>query len=220
MAEDAVGKKVEKIKEEMQLEDMKTLDISNFNMEDFKAIPQQAAREPHPFDGYPVEKIKVGEFFDMKKGKKMALIVPRHSVVTLSPTLPEFQDPSGKNQSIKNTKTGEVKVVNIVAGHNRLIRDYDNGGINTDVVFDRKIKLSDGYEMSRCCLIPSHSVRAQLMFYYDDNTERVVPDNRYLFLDRDQAGRLRKLFIMIINPKLKNARLSKSISGESEESAG
>jgi len=65
--------------------------------------------------------------------------------------------------------------------------------------------------------VKSHSVRAQLMFKYNIKTERVEPDNRYLFLDTKQAKRLREVFLMIINPKIKNERLSKSISGESDE---
>jgi len=214
MGKDAVEEKVKKVQEETQLEGMKTFDLTNFTMDDFKPVPVEAARKPHPFVGYPSPKVKIGE--RMVNGKPEPILVPRYSIVIMNPKEPDFQDPSGVNQTIRNQRTGQEKTVNISAGHSRYLRDYDEG-ILTTVVFDRKLKLENGSIIPRSCIVKSHSVRAQLMFKYNIKTERVEPDNRYLFLDTKQAKRLREVFLMIINPKIKNERLSKSISGESDE---
>jgi hypothetical protein len=94
---------------------------------------------------------------------------------------------------------------------------YDNDTkSNTDIVFDRKMKVADGEILF--ALVPSHSLRSQLIFKWDAKKERIVPDDRYLLLDLGQLSRLKQTFQIIINPNLHRERVSSMISGESEGS--
>jgi len=119
--------------------------------------------------------------------------------------------------SITDQKTGKEKIVNINSVHNRCVVDYENGGINIDVCFDRVIELGDGKKLERVAFVKSHSARAQIMFKLDRNGDKIQVDNRYLLLDTDQSSRLRRVFEMIVNPKIKKERLARAISGESDE---
>ena len=215
MPKDPVENKVREKEESKQLDEMKTLDIANVNFEDFKPLDQKTAVSSHPFDGYPTQMVKVGTY--MFKGKETDLMIPKHAIVALNPKEVVFKDPSGDRQSVTNRKTGETKIVNIHAPHNRCVVDYENGGFNTDVCFDREIITEDGKTLGRCAFIASHSARAQIMFKLDQRGERINVDRRYLLLDSGQGKRLRRVFEMIVNPKIKTERLARSISGESEE---
>lgn len=179
------------------IKQLKTFDIANLTMADFQAVKATAAKTPHPFDGYSYPKGKEATF-----------------IVGFNPTKYIPQDPSGKNLSI--IVKGKEKKVNIETTHNRLIQDLDEGGINIDVVFDRKMKLADGNTLYYA-LIPSHSVRAQLIFYYDARAERIKVNPDYLLIDTAQASRLRRLYEIIINPKLKKEQMAAFISGERQE---
>lgn len=194
---DPVDKDKKAREESEDIEQVKTFDISNLTMADFQAIKATAAETPHPFDGYPYP-----------KGKEAAFIVG------LNPTKYIPQDPSGRNLSV--VVKGEEKRVTIETTHNRLIQDFDSGGINVDVVFDRKMKLVDGNTLYYA-LVPSHSVRAQLIFYYDSKTERIKVNPDYLLLDTGQTTRLRRLYEIMINPKLKKEQMAAFISGERQE---
>lgn len=210
---DPVAKKSDQIKAKKTDDEMKTFDIGNLSLEDFKPLQQRAAATPHPFDGYPRRMVKVGTF----AGGKKDLMMPSYAVVALNPKEVVPQDPSGQRQSIREKKSGREKIVDIYAPHNRCVVDYENGGQNTDVCFDRTIELGNGQKLERCAFIKSHSVRAQIMFKLDGRGERIQVDGRYLLLDTGQSSRLRRVFEMIVNPKIKKERLSKAISGESDE---
>lgn len=187
-----------KAREELEdIEQVKTFDISNLTMTDFQAVKVTAANTPHPFDGYTYPKGKEATF-----------------IVGLNPTKHIPQDRSGRNLSV--IVKGKERRVTIETTHNRLIQDFDSGGINVDVVFDRKMKLADGNTLYYA-LVPSHSVRAQLIFYYDSKTERLKVNPDYLLIDTGQAARLRRLYEIMINPKLKKEQLAAFISGEREE---
>lgn len=179
------------------IEQLKTFDIANLTMSDFQAVKATAAHTPHPFDGYPYPKGKEATF-----------------IVGLNPTKYIPQDPSGRNLSV--LVKGKEKKVTIETTHNRLIQDLDAGGVNVDVVFDRKMQLADG-NILYYALVPSHSVRAQLIFYYDPKSERIKVNSDYLLIDTAQAKRLRRLYEIIINPKLKKEQMSAFISGERQE---
>lgn len=192
--------------------EMRAFDIENLTLEDFKQLEEKAARTPGPFDGYPLkEKIKIGE-----------TEVSRTFVVALSPRVFVQQDPSGHGQTIvtdvrddQGDKAGKVeKIVNLDTFHSRLIVDYEQGQQNTDVVFDREVRLKNG--VLNVAVVPSHSVRAQLMFQLH-RKGGIRVDTRYVLLDPDQSSRLRRMFEIIINPKLKIERVARSVSGESEE---
>lgn len=194
---DPVDKDKKQREESEDIEQVKTFDIANLTMADFQAIKATAAKTPHPFDGYPYPKGKEASF-----------------IVGLNPTKYIPQDPSGKNLSI--IVKGKEKKVDIETTHNRLIQDLDAGGVNVDVVFDRKMKLADGNTLYYA-LVPSHSVRAQLIFYYDARAERIKVNSDYLLIDTAQASRLRRLYEIIINPKLKKEQMAAYISGERQE---
>jgi hypothetical protein len=194
---DPVDKEKKTREESEDLAQLKTFDIANLTMADFQAIKATAARIPHPFDGYPYPKGKEATF-----------------IVGLNPTKYIPQDPSGRNLSMM--VKGKEKRVTIETTHNRLIQDLDSGGINVDVVFDRKMKLADGNTLYYA-VVPSHSVRAQLIFYYDAQSERIKVNPDYLLIDTAQAKRLRRLFEIIVNPKLKKEQMAAFISGERQE---
>ncbi|MFX0114198.1 MAG: hypothetical protein ACFFB3_06595 [Candidatus Hodarchaeota archaeon] len=194
---DPVDKDKREREESEDIEQLKMFDIGNLTMADFHAVKATTAHTPHPFDGYPYP-----------KGKEAAFIVG------LNPTKYIPQDPSSRNLSM--IVKGKEKKVTIETTHNRVIQDFDKGGINTDVVFDRKMNLSDG-NILYYALVPSHSVRAQLIFEYDARAERIKVNPDYLLIDTAQAKRLRRLYEIIINPKLKKEQMSAYISGEREE---
>jgi hypothetical protein len=177
-------------------EDIKFFDIAKISAADFKPITARQERPSHPFEGYPV-KPKVEYWHDAPELKDPKPVkVSATYIVALSPTVSLPHPP-----------------------HNRLIRDY-GAGINVDVVFDKKMKLSDGNEMKNLAIVENPNIRAQLMFKLNPRKEglaQIERDARYLLLDRDQGGRLRRVFQMIHSPRMRRERLSAAISGESNE---
>jgi len=191
----------------------KAFDIGRLSIGDFKAIPREAARSPHPFYGYPKRLIDVPEASNSERTFKVNLTY----IVAINPTKVQVhQDPSGRNISYTDPRTGNEIKHTIRTTHNRVVVDYEAGGQNIDVDFGREITLSDGSKLM-CAIVPSHSARAQLCFVYDAKTQRIKEDERYLLPDLDQVGRLRRVFEMIINPKIKTERWAASITGESGE---
>jgi len=167
----------------------------------FQPIPLKAARVSRPFDGYPMKKVTIG-------GTETNLCF----VVALNPTVPVQQDPSNGK---KRQKDGTFEQV--LNTHARFIRDYEENE-NTEVVFDRVVEI--GGKEYFCAIVPSHNVRAQLCFKYEDKNKRIVVDPNYLFLDTAQDQRLKRVFEQIINPKLRLEREASFISGESNVDTG
>jgi len=201
--------RMSKVKEDQAIDDdMKTFDISNLSMQDFKQLEHNTARESGPFEGYPIkESMKIDD-----------IDISSTYIVGLNPSVYVPQDPSGKRVTIvvdkRDGSPPKDKIVTLKTYHSRVIKDYDNGQVMTDVVFDRVLNLKDGKVM--VALVKSHSVRAQLLFQLTRAGVKV--DTRYVLLDSDQKGRLRKYFGIINNPHLKVERLSNAISGESDDS--
>lgn len=169
----------------------------------FESVPFEVASKPHPFDGYPDTKVKVGD-------KTINLT----HLVQFDPSIPIYQDPSGKGQAITNKQGQIIKVVNIKTVHNRVIQSYEMGKKAIDVVFDRDIVLPDGKKFTRCAWVPDASVRAQLVFKLHIKTAKIEIDSRYKLADMKQSKRLRELFTMIVNPTIKAERLAREITGE------
>jgi len=95
-------------------------------------------------------------------------------------------------------------VINLKTYHNRYIMDYDVGGPQaTDWWFDRTVMVND-LEMN-CCVVPSHSARAQICFMLDKEGKLRV-DGRYLLADTKQANRLRGVFRNVNYQQLKGER--------------
>ena len=186
--------------------------MDGLTLDDFKPVPQAIARAAHPFDGYPERKIKV-----VINGREGILNVTH--VVAMNPKEPEIQDPSGVKVSIRK-KVGKMEreeKVTLKSSHSRPVRDYENGGITTANVFDRDIPLADGTVMQRCCIVPSHSARAQICFKLDLKNGRILPDNRYVVPDGKQLNRLRRVYEMIVNPQLRTENLARWVAGETAE---
>jgi hypothetical protein len=215
---DPVEKKAGEIQAKQDADELKTFDISNLKLEDFQPLQQRAASTPHPFDGYPKNMVKVGECKNGRgpKAGLADLMMPSYAVVALNPKERVVEDPSGRRQSVR-MKGGNERIVDIFAPHNRCVVDYEDGGVNTDICFDRTIDLGEGQKLERCAFVKSHSARAQIMFALDIKGDKIQVDTRYLLLDTKQAARLRRVFEMIVNPKIKNERLSAAISNESDE---
>jgi len=184
--------------------------IDDLSFDDLQAIPQKAASMAHPFDGYPYEKIKIGTD---KQGKGIEVISA--FLVMLFPAYVPPQDISGVGVTIKRaaekTKKGDTlpereEIVTIKTSHNVIVVDYDNAKMNIDVVFDREFALSGGKKVLGA-VVPSHSVRAQLMFEYDAKKERVFATKKYVLVDVRQANKLRKVFDIVMFSKLRNEKL-------------
>jgi hypothetical protein len=200
----------------------KVFDISNLKVGDFKAAMMRDARVKHPFDGYPEKKVQIGTYPDPKTRKEIPLIVNLTHLVLFRDQVK--QDPSGERVSLGfpelRGKDGKVirpnteKIGTIRTAHNRRVKDYETGGVDIDIVFDRTVQLADGM-LEQVAIVPSPSCRAQLAFRYDSKAERIREDARYLFADTDQIPRLNRIFQMIINPRI---RLEESIRKNFDES--
>lgn len=203
------------------------LSFSRLKLADFKAVPRRAAQIPHPFEGYPERMMQAGTYTvdntntlhadPNEIGKEKPLMINATHVVALSPSLGVEQDPSGRNIMVGDPAKGTEKMVTIHTSHNRVV---SYGGMSFDAVFDRILELEDGQKV-RYCLVPDPVYRAQIIFFWNaakgsDGAIDTRPD--YLLLDSGQVGRLRQVFQMIINPRLKIERVARAISGESEES--
>ena len=196
-----------------QGEEVKVLSIDALDLDDFKPIPITAARQPHPFEGYPQKKFKIGT--RKERGKDVDLIVNATWIVALNPKEYVHQDPSGK--AITINVGGQEKVVNYMTSHNRIVRDET--GRNIDIVFDREIVLAEGKKMTRVTICPDHTARAQLVFTVDKKTGKILVDRRYVLADSDQASRLRRLFEMFYHQQTQSERLASKFDEESESKA-
>ena len=197
--------KVEKKKQEENLEkDIKTLDISEISIADFQQIPEQAARRASPFEGYALKPpIKIGE-----------VEFSRTFIVGLNPMVYVAHDPSGDKVTVFDKRKKKDVIVNYQTVHSRMVPDWEQGGQNTDVVFDRELQLKDG--KVKVAIVPSGAVRSMLVLKLTrDGAARV--NKRYVLLDTDQWKRLRRWFQMITQPKRKAERDAAAIMGESQE---
>ncbi len=194
-------------------EDSKVLSIDALSLEDFQPIPVTAARQPHPFEGYPQRKIKIGTY--KEKGKDTDLIVNASWIVALNPKEYIHQDPSGKGVTINSG--GKEKIVDLTTSHNRIVRDERGQSIN--VVFDREILLPDGTKMTRVTICPDHTCRAQLVFSVDKKKGTIDVDRRYLLADAGQVGRLRRLFEMFNYQQTQSERLAAKFDEQPESKA-
>jgi hypothetical protein len=186
-----------------------TLSVENMlkgvTLEDLRPIPRKYSKAIHPFDGYPLK-------YATLDGQRVCLT----HIVVYDNQKDVFQDPSGVNQSIVG-RDGKERRMTLKSPPNRTVMDYDMGGKNTHVIFDRELTLSDGKVVQWVAFVPSHSVRAQLCFNYDSKNDRVDPSKDYFLFDLDQSARLRRIMDNILKPQRKAERDAKAISGESQE---
>lgn len=199
------------IEEEKGLVSVDSLDIS-----EWKAAPASASAMPRPFDGYPMEDIII-KTMD-KRGKEVEVVVKKTFLVALNPQLLIPQDPSGVNVTIEDKKTKKEKVVTIASSHSRVIVDYENGKNNTAVVFDRVLTDPKGRDLYYA-VVPSHSVRAQLIYEWDDKAERLKkPNGNYVLLDDNQLSRLKQVFMIYKGKEIKKmAREIRLVESDNEK---
>lgn len=194
----AKEKLIDPVSEDTEKVSADSLDIGKLK---FQAVPQSAAKIVRPFDGYPLnKKVKFGE----------GEICPTF-IVALNPTVMVQQDPNNKK-----VKTPEG-MKQIQTFHSRFIRDRETGD-NIEVVFDRKMIING--QTFLCAVVPSHVVRSQIVFKFNNKTNRPEVDTNYMLLDLDQVSRLRQVFLQVINPNLKIEKEAAFISGESTVDAG
>ena len=197
---------------EQQDREIDAMVIDNLSLADFQPMPVDAARQPHPFEGYPQQKVKIGEYKD-RMGKMIPLMVSKTHIVGLSPKEYVHQDPSGKN--VSHIVNGKETFVTIKTYHNRIVRDQM--GRNQIVQFDREAVFPDG--TLRIAIVPDHTARAQLFFTVERKTGKVIPDRRYLLADGEQRGRLRRVFEAFHYQQTRSERLSQKFDEEQESRA-
>jgi hypothetical protein len=181
---------------------------------DFKPLAVETARQSHPFEGYPMQKIKIGSYIE--KGVEKDSMVYKHALVALNPSVSVPQDISGKGITQKQAN-GEERIVNLKSYHNRSV--VNSEGRNEDVVFDRDITLPNGKVVTRVAIVPDHLSRAQLFFTINKRSGKVEVDTRYALLDTEQAGRLRKTFEMYNYQQTRSERLASQFYSEPESRA-
>lgn len=216
---------VDKEEQEVQAAqvEMESFDPANLKLDEIGAIPVTAERTPHPFEGYPLgRKIEVSE--GVKISSTFVVILKDKNI---------FQDPSGKgithqviqkgsdgNDVKKVTAEGKflppkiatTKVIDLKTYHNRIASDYDGGGAQPmNWVFDRSVMVDDR-EMN-CCVVPSHSARAQICFMLDKKGKLRV-DGRYLLADTKQANRLRGVFRNVNYQQLAGERAAQKFDAD------
>jgi hypothetical protein len=207
---DPVEEITKKNEEQGQDAEIKAMSIDALKLEDFQPLPADAARQSHPFEGYPMQKIQIGKY--VEKGKEVALVVNRTAIIALNPKEYVPQDRSGVN--VSQVVNGVERFVTYPTSHNRIVRDQY--GQNITVVFDREITLSDGQKLSRVAICPDHTARAQIFFSVDKKTGKVLPDRRYLLADVEQRSRLRRVFEMHHFQQTKSERLAARFDEEPE----
>lgn len=197
-----------------QEQQARTLSIEALELDDFQPVPITAARQPHPFEGYPQKKMKIGTH--KVKGKETDLVVSATHIVALNPKQYVHQDPSGKGVTI--VSQGKEKIVDLTTFHNRIVRDQT--GHNIDVSFGIDIMLSNGKKMTRCAYCPDHTARAQIIFKVNRKTGKIEVDDRYVLADLEQVGRLRRLFEMFYFQQTQSERLAQKFDAEPESQSG
>lgn len=156
-------------------------------------VRPEAAKLKRPFDGYPFKKVKIGDH------KFISAFI-----VAIDPdVIKTRQDPSNRKK-VKNY-------------HAPMIRDYEEQD-NMLVTFNKEITING--KMYLYDVVPSHNVRAQLVFKYNAKTKRIEVVPGILLMDDGQVNRLKQLYDQIINPKLKIEREASFIAGESKDDGG
>jgi len=202
-------------------EEIGQLDPNRLTLDEIGSVPVSAERTPHPFAGYPLQrKIKIGE---TQISTTFIVILKDKNI---------FQDPSGRgvsHQVIAKQKDGKDvrsvnadgkflapkiesnKVINLETHHNRIASNHDDGsGQAMDWVFDRKVMV--GEREMVCCVVPSHSARAQIVFEMVKGKIRV--DKRYMLADMGQVGRLRRVFTNIKYQQLAGERAAQKFDSD------
>ena len=210
---DPVAQGQKEVEAQTQTEEIQALSIEALTLEDFQPIPVSAARKPHPFEGYPQKKIKIGTY--KKDGKDHDLIVNTTHIIALNPKEYVHQDPSGKGVTIMSG--GQEKTVDLKTFHSRIVRD--ERGRSIIVVFDRDIILAGGKTLNRGTICPDHTARAQLLFTVNKRTGKIEVDRRYVLADINQVSCLRECFNMFNYQQTQSERMAQKFDAAEESRA-
>ena len=211
---DPVSENQQEVELQEQEQETQSLAISELSIDDFQPIPVTAAKQAHPFDGYPQTKMRIGSY--IVRGVETPLMINKSWIVALTPKEDVHQDPSGLNVTIR-LATGKEKIVDYKTSHNRIVKDQN--GDSVDIVFDREIIMANGKKMSRVAICPDHTARSQILFKVDKKTGKVNVDKRYVLADIGQVSRLRRLFEMFNYQQTQSERLAKKFDEEPESKA-
>jgi len=179
------------------------------------AIKERRTSAPHPFDGYRLgRKVIVGE-----------TQISSTFIVLLSPLAEPVPDPSNDDNDVyvggDGTGTprsgGKRKTVRFPTSHTRVVTNR-HGNQNEQVVFDRTMVLADGSEY-KCAIVRGHSQRAQIVFTFDPDRNRVMVDKRYMLADKHQAPNLLKLFEAIYSQRTHAEKAARDFDAAQESTA-
>jgi hypothetical protein len=179
--------------------------LQGVTLDSLKPVPRKYSKAAHPFDGYPLK-------YGTMNGQRVCLTF----LVVFNNAKEVFQDPANAKHSIIQ-KDGSEKIITLKTVPNRVVVDYESGGVNTIVIFDREYTLEDGKTVRYAAVVPSHSCRAQLCFKVDPKNMAISPNEDYFLFDPEQSARLRRVMDNILKPKRKAERDAQAISGESQE---
>jgi hypothetical protein len=181
-------------------EEFASLDVSKIKVE---VLPDEAAKAVHPFDGYPIVKIKIPMPETDKSGKKV--VVQKEFNLTDWVLHNHQADPIHQDPSNRRNRTF----------HSRSIMDLPKGNSAPNVMIQFCNKVETGSGTFYGAIVPDPYIRAQLIFKREPKSGRVIVDKRYTLLDRGQAGRLKQCFFNLIKPQLDNeAAADKIMAGE------
>jgi hypothetical protein len=197
------GKLIPAVEEEAEFD---SLDVSNIKVE---VLPESAAKAIHPFDGYPVQKIKIDMEERGKKTGKMGFVKKEFRLTdwVLHNHLsdPIHQDPSNKNRKTYHSRS----VMDILGG---------NSVPNVIIQFSTPIKTASGVFFG--ALVPDPYIRSQIIFTLTKgkNAGRIVVDKRYMLLDPKQDTRLKKCFMNLMRPQQEMEKTADALmAGEQPE---
>lgn len=196
---------VEGVKQDSDLDSKEEkVSFKRLTLADFKSIPKRSARVPAAFEGYPAKIMTIVERQEDVKGNESSveLTVNATHLISMSPTFSVEQDISGEGIPIQNKDKEVLRVATIETTHNRIV-SYRGNAVN--VVFDRKMEVDMGngnVQIMRYAVVPNPIHRAMICYFWDAKKEAMDVDPRYMLVDGDQVGRLRRVFMDIQNPKL------------------
>lgn len=179
------------------------------------AVQQRRTTAPHPFEGY-----RLG-----RKVKVMGTEISTTHLVLLKPTEEPPPDASNKGVTVYvgqgegdggDPKLHPGRQMTLGTFHTRVVTNRQMNQ-NTQVVFDWDIKV--GQTPYKCAYVPSHTHRAQLVFYFDKKKNRIMVDKRYALADTAQATRLLQIFQSIHWQRTSAERKAKDFDDTPESAA-
>lgn len=205
---------------------MSKFDVSHLSTTQLQSLKPQVTQDVDPFEGYPYP-----------FGRDATYVVVYNRSVT--------QDPSGRDYTVKKNwdldetlpegpfkgktlnevmridleyakgliRMGKTEFTSLGTYHSRLIHNYVSGR-NEEVVFDREIPVKDGV-LRNAAIVPSHNVRAQLIFEVDGRTGLLKVSQHYSLLDPKQGKRLLKIAQRISRPVRREEELADVVEGSS-----